>query len=222
MSSTTDVIPDELILAAIDRAARHRERPAGYAITGSIYSHLDIPSRSGPARRVRGRLSALEEAGTVQRSTRIGFTVWSLTSAGRGRLTRAQRTGKIELPESPQHREWRNARTLAEQEIERFRRALRDCLTSATRLLDTDPPAGSDAFFEMAERLRDECRRLASATYCLSEWIEPDDATADVDDRLKPSERNLDPAEQRRLQSQRSGRRNVRLWSEQSTTGERN
>jgi hypothetical protein len=58
-----------------------------------------------------------------------------------------------QLPESPRHRTWRNARTAAAQEIERFRRNLRDCLDEAARLLDADPPAHSDAWFELGQHL---------------------------------------------------------------------
>ncbi len=169
MSTHADAIPDEMILAAIDRAVRHRIRK-GDATKGSIYTHLAIPSRSGAARHVYTRLRALEEAGAIQRSNRHGLLAWSLTSAGRRRLQRARRAGTARLPESPQHRAWRNARTLAGQEIERFRRELRGRLTHAMQLLEADPPAASDAFFEMAARLQHECRRLGSATYCLREW----------------------------------------------------
>ena len=119
MSPTVE-IPDELILAALGRAIRHRggER---YPPAGPIYAHLDIPSRSGSARHVYRRLLALAAAGVLERSRRLDFTVWSLTSTGKRRLSRALRAGIVELPESPQHRAWRDARTLAAREIDRIR-----------------------------------------------------------------------------------------------------
>lgn len=211
MSTHADAFPDELILAAMDRAARHRPRE-GAVIKSSIYLHLAIPSRSGPARHVHRRLQALEGAGLVERSRRHSLEVWSLTSAGRRRLQRAQRAGEIELPESPQHEAWRSSRILAEQEIDRCRRELRRGLADALRVLDADPPARSDAFFELAEQLERGCRRVATATYCLYEWPEPDDATPDVHDNLEPNERSLPRSEQARLRSKRVGRRGIRQW----------
>jgi hypothetical protein len=47
-------------------------------------------------------------------------------------------------------------------------------------LLDAEQ-APSDAWFEFGKRLSTERRRLGSATYCLSESAEPNDARTDVD-----------------------------------------
>ncbi len=225
MSNHADVIPDELVLAAIDRAGRHHARD-GEVIKGSIYAHLAIPSRSGPARHVHKRLAALETAGIVECSHRLGSVVWSLTDAGRRRLQRARRSGTLPvLPESPQHRAWREARTLAEQQIEGFRKDLHDQAESALWLLDSprllgqETPVESDAWFTLGEFLQRACGRLASATHCLSEWAEPDDAHADIDDGLEPAERNLDARTQARLRSKRAGRRNPRNWGSQITGG---
>ncbi len=217
MKSHADSIPDRLILAAIDRAIRHRGEER-HAITGSVYEHLAVRSRSGAARHVHQRLLALEEAEAVERSSRHGFIAWGLTRNGRRRLNRAQRSGAVELPESPQHRAWRDAKTLAGQEIERFREALRDAITEALELVDSEPD--SDALFALAERLHSELRRLASAIYCLNEWAEPDDAHPDTDERLTPAEQKLDRAHRARLRAQRAGRRNIWRWSEQHTTRE--
>lgn len=211
---------DELVLAAIDRAERHRvgERPG--APRWAIVEHLGIPRRSSVARGVAAQLCALEADGTLARSRRHGVTVWTLTGRGRRRLRAALRAGTLPaLPESPQHRAWRNARTAAAQELERFQRDVRDGLDEMTRLLEADPPASSDAWLEAAERLRRRAWRLASASHCLREWREPDDARADVDDRLAPGEEKLDPREQARLRARRRGRRNTRLWDADALGG---
>jgi hypothetical protein len=200
------VIRDELVLAAIERAVRHYAAGIAAVPVWEIYDHLDLPRRSGAARRVRTRLDAMQEAGRLERSRLHGIDVWALTGAGRRRLQRARRAGRApELPESPQHRAWREARAAAAQGIERFRQELRDCLEQALLLLDTDPPADSDAWFVLGESLRAPCRRLGSAVHCLREWQEPDDARADIDtEALLGVEL-----------SYRVGRRNIRLWDAQ-------
>lgn len=206
MSTDAVLISDEQILAALDRAGRHRGRN-GEVSARSVYDHLAIPSRSGRARHVYRRLPALQSEGAVERSRRNGVVVWKLTSTGSRRAKRALRRGETVLPESPQHRLWRNARMLAEQEIERFRQELHDCLAEALRLLDADARVHSDVFLDMAERLQSGCRRFATAIHCLYEWAEPDDARADVDERIEPGERRLLREEQERLRSKRLGRR---------------
>jgi hypothetical protein len=123
----------------------------------------------------------------------------------------------VDLPESPQHCQWRNARTLAAQEIERFRASMRDAVTEATALLSDTP--GSDAWFELAERLQRAGRRLGSATYCLHEWVEPDDDRADIDDHVSPVDLALDPRERQRREARRAGRRNTRLWLDADSDG---
>jgi DNA-binding transcriptional regulator PaaX len=200
---STSPISDVTVLAAIDRAVRHRVRPV--VPIWSIFEHLGIPRRS---RRARTQLYELVQAGAVERSRVRSIEQFSLTSAGRGRLRRA---GEVELPESPQHQEWRNAQVLAAQEIERFRDALRELLADAGALLDSGAP--SDVWFELAERLERTARRLGSATYCLYEWAEPSDGEPDVDDRCEPDDEQLDPLDRQRRRARRAGRRNVGRWS---------
>jgi len=206
--STTE-IPDVTVLAAIDRAERHRGRPG--APVWSIFEHLGIPRRS---RRVRAQLRALVQDGSIEQTRKHGVDVWALASTGRRRLRGA---GEVDLPESPQHCRWRNARTLAAQEIERFRATMRDAVTEASVLLDDTP--GSDAWFELAERLHRAARRFGSATYCLHEWVEPNDDRADIDDHASPADLALSPRERQQREARRAGRRNVRLWSDADSDG---
>src|SRR5262249_18286582 len=124
---STSPIPEATILAAIERAALHRRRP-GVPIW-VILEHLGLPRR---ARRVRPQIRALTNADALATSRAHGVQQWSLTASGRRQLRDA---GDVELPESPQHQAWRAARTLAEQEIERFRSAMADVLAEATALL---------------------------------------------------------------------------------------
>jgi hypothetical protein len=218
--SSTETVPDPLVLAAIDRGERHNpDRPPGVPVW-RVYDHLSIARRSELARHVRAQLDALEAAGSLRQGRRRGVQTWALTSTGRRRLTQARRTGNLpELPESPQHGAWRNARTAAAQEIDRFLLSVRKGLDEAMRLLDADPAAMSDAWFELGERLHRDCRRVGSATYCLREWAEPDDAHADVDDRLDRDDERFDEAERAKRRARRVGRRNVGLWDTPSSKG---
>ena len=188
MSSTTqlpaEAMPIELVLAAIERADRHRARDSHDVPIWVIAEHLDIPTRSAAARRVRAQIDAMQSAGLLERSRRRGVLTWALTDAGRERLRRAVRAGDVpELPESPQHRAWRNARALAAHELAGFREGVHESLDAALRLLELDPPASSDQLLDTAEQLRRRMWRVASATYCLREWAEPDDARADESPR---------------------------------------
>jgi hypothetical protein len=74
------------------------------------------------------------------------------------------------LPEAPQHRVWREARSQAEERIDSIRIEMRERLTAAASLLAAGDEVGSDRWITMGERLQFACERVASVTYCLSEW----------------------------------------------------
>lgn len=207
--------PDELVLAALERAARHQARDTQAVPVWAILEHLAIPRRSGAARHVGARLAAMRAEGLVERSRRHGAVTWELTAAGAQRLRRARRGhGLPPLPESPQHRTWRVAHTAAGQEIERFRERLRELVDRAGLLLDAPARPRSDVWLELGDELHRACRLLASAGYCLDEWAEPGDARADTDDHTDPADEGLGAAEQAQRRARRAGRRNVRLWNE--------
>jgi ribosome-binding protein aMBF1 (putative translation factor) len=152
--------------------------------------------------------------------------MWVLTSRGRRRLSRARRAGTVpKLPESPQHRAWREARGLAEQRIVSFWMELLDRVEHVQELLDVPPPGppvldapdavpgpASDEWLEVGEQLQRACRRLASASYCLWEWREPDDARADIDDLSGPCDTAVAPDQHAERRARRRGRRNPLLW----------
>lgn len=111
------------------------------------------------------------------------------------------------MPESPQHRAWREAHAAAETQIGQFRDQVAGALADASRLLTADPPAGSDAWFDTGGLLRHACRRLGSATYCLHEWAEPSDEQPHFDDQQEPTDAQLPQEERFRLRAIRYGRR---------------
>jgi hypothetical protein len=205
---------DELVLAAVERAALHHARDTPAVPVWSVMEHLDLRRRTAAARHVVSRLDALHAGGWLASSRRHGAPTWVLTASGGERLRRARLAGSVpELPESPQHRAWRAAHTAAAQEIERFRRELRERLDDCARLLDAHSPPHSDVWFELAEELQRASRRVGSASHCLHEWAEPDDEHADVDVRVEPDDEELEPGARLRRQARRAGRRNVRLWN---------
>lgn len=212
MSTPTDAAPDTTILTAIERAERHHARPhAGVAIW-TILDHLAIRKRTAAARHIRTRLATLQATDLLERGRRNGIEIWTLTRAGHAQLVASRTAGELaDLPESPQHRAWRNARTTATHEIARFRSEPTDELEAALALLSDAPD--SDALLALASQLDHTIPRLASATYCAHEWPEPDDAVADIDTRTSPTDKDHDEAEQRRRSARRHGRRNVGRWT---------
>ncbi len=208
---------DELVLAAIERAGRHHPRGDTAIPAWAILDHLAVRQRSASARHVHTQLDLLRETGWLERSRRHGVPTWELTDKGRDRVRLALGAGgDPQLPESPQHRAWRTARASAEQESERFRASLRERLEQAICRLDARERALSDDWFELAHELQRACWRLASASYCLHEWVEPDDAHADIDRHLDPRDEELPLEERARRRARRAGRRNTGLWDDRS------
>ena len=207
-----ELVSDALVLAAVERAERHREREREGVMMSDIAEHLGFVHGSWTTRRLRPQLDALIAEGSLARSRRHGVLVWDLTDDGRGRLERMRRAGEAgELPEAPQHRAWRHARATADERINGFLAKAREAVEDAAMLLDAED-ARSDAWFGVAERLQAACWRVGSATHCLREWREPDDARPDVDDRCDTGDDVLDSEELGRVRYRRTGRRGAWRW----------
>jgi hypothetical protein len=204
-------VSDDLVLAAVARAERHREREGDGVMMSDIAEHLGFVHGSWTTRRLRPQIEGFIAAGLLVRSRRHGVVIWGLTSGGRGRVARVGES--VVLPESPQHRVWRQARTLANESGDGLREQARGVLEEATGVLDSDG-VRLDAWFSLAERLQSACWHLGSVTYCLSEWPEPDDASPDVDDRTEPGDGQINPEELGGVRYRRGGRRNVWKWAD--------
>jgi hypothetical protein len=202
------------VLAAVQRAALHRPGAGTQVPIHAILDHLEVSRRSATARLVRSRLEGLVEDGALTAARRHGVPAWELTRVGALRVADAVDRGSLPaLPEAPQHRLWRRARTAARLEIERFRSTLARDLADARTMLGEGARPDSDAWFELGERLSRDCRLLGSAQHCLHEWREPPDDRADTDEGLEPDEQDLHGFEQARRVARRRGRRNIGLWS---------
>ncbi len=204
-------VPDDVVLAAVGRAERHREREGDGVMMSDIAEHLGFVHGSWTTRRLRPQIDAFIAAGLLVRSRRHGVVIWGLTSTGRERVE--QTSGAVGLPESPQHRVWRHARALAAERIDGVCEQASGVLEEAMDVLDADG-VRSDAWFALTERLQSACWQLGSVMYCLSEWAEPDDASADVDDRTEPGDEQIDPEELGGVRYRRGGRRNVWKWAD--------
>ncbi|HSZ13104.1 MAG TPA: hypothetical protein VK790_03615 [Solirubrobacteraceae bacterium] len=166
-------------MAAIERAIRHDSRGRDAESLSTIKEHLGLPHNGWTTIRLRPQLEALEAAGLIEQSRRDTRDLCGLTTKGRHRLDAVR--AEITLPEAPQHRHWREARSAAGERIAGFRGDLRGALDEALALIEADHEADSAAWFELGERLYRSGRLLASAIHCLREWPEPHDDQADVD-----------------------------------------
>jgi hypothetical protein len=172
--------PEELVLAAIERALRHRRQPQNLGVLlSAVKEHLGLSRHGSDTRRLQPVVDALRTSGAIESTERQGLTLWRLTSAGKRRLVVARRRGMIEpLPESPQHREWRRAREAAERRIDQLEGELEQALDRTRALLGSEQ-RDADVWFAASRELQRACYRLGSATYCRFEWSEPDDAEVD-------------------------------------------
>jgi hypothetical protein len=183
-------IQDELLLAALDRAERHSGREEPGVLLASFVPHLGLVHGSWTTRRIRPQLEDLQAAGLVEQLRRHSLVQWTLTTTGRKRLTAVPGVHS-RLPESPQHKRWGEARNAASKRIDEFRETLGCSLDDARSLIDLDPRPQSDVWFELGKRLNWACWLVGSATYCLCEWAEPDDALADTDPDRPHGRRNV-------------------------------
>jgi hypothetical protein len=182
--------PDALILAALRRAELHAPHDEPGVPYSFVVAHLGLPMGSATGCKLRPRFRELEAAGVIAPAKRHGSVIYTATRKGRRLLGAA---GAVALPESPQHRRWREARARAGERIGEFRENVYLLFDEAAALL-ADDATDSEAWFVLGEQLSGACKRMASATYCLREWAEPGDDAPDVDD------------------SRRRGRRNTRSW----------
>jgi hypothetical protein len=153
---------------------------AAAVLMRDVVAHLGFVQEVRSTRGLRPQINALIEAGALVAVRQNGLDCLTLSVGGRRRVSRARRAGKLPgLPEAPQHRRWREARTAAGELIDALRGRLRGTLQEAGSLLDGE--GHSDVWLALAWRLEQDASNLGRATYCLREWVEPDDAHADIE-----------------------------------------
>lgn len=173
-------LTEVLVLAAIERAERHRhpEREPGIPLY-AIKEHLGLDLGGWSTRRLRPQLERLEHDRQIQRRRLHGHPVWQLTKKGQKHL--ATSGTSPELPEAPQHRRWREAREAAKREIGPLLTETSLLVAEAAELTQTGRSSPSDAWVNLGRRLGNAFAWVGSARYCLTEWPEPDDATTDLE-----------------------------------------
>lgn len=115
--------PDHVILAAVERAARHEH--SDEVSTATVIEHLGFVPDRGVIEPLRHRLDNLRNDSNLTRAARDDGEGWTLTSEGRELLDKCYEAGEVgELPESPQHRSWREARVQAALRVEGFEEEL--------------------------------------------------------------------------------------------------
>jgi DNA-binding PadR family transcriptional regulator len=201
---TREAMPSkELVLAAIERAERHRIRHSDPdlhhdqsnqpgVLFATVKEHLGLAAAGWTTIRLRPTWDELEAAGLIQQARIRGRAVWTLTTAGQQQLDAIRSSGGLgALPESPQHRRWREAHDIAGKRIGEFREHLRRVLREAIGVLDAHDQPDSDGWYAQSQRIRDAYERLESASYCLNEWHEPDDSRADIAPRWRAGRRDI-------------------------------
>ncbi len=203
--------PDELVLAAVERAQRHYVRPGDAVPLSTVSEHLALPWHAGTARRLRPVLDRLIGTGELESVRRHDSSLWELTALGRRHVAKLHREERLdELPESPQHREWRAARASARRRLDGFRRDVTRLVARADQLLAADPQPHSDAWLLLGDDLQRACQRVGTATHCLREWPEPGDSERDTDTCQERGDRRLSRTRRARLRVLRFGRRSAR------------
>ena len=157
MTVTDELSPIEpsniAILAAVERAARHGR--SDEVRTETVIEHLGFVPEKGVLGPLRHRLDNLRNYGDLTRAARGDGESWVLTSEGRKRLDKSYAAGEVgELPESPQHRAWREARVQAALRIEGFETELGRLLEEAANLIQQPlPRPHSSKWFSLGQRL---------------------------------------------------------------------
>jgi hypothetical protein len=153
---------------------------------GDIAHHLGWRFSGQASRRLHPHLEELAAAGLVTteepRSYKRHTQRWATTPAGRHRLATA---GPVDLPESPQHRRWRQDRDVAAWALDAVRSQAWDVIEEVSDLLsgpEVDLPTLGDDFVKgLTRRFEESFRATGLALRMCKQWPEPSDLAADDD-----------------------------------------
>lgn len=177
---------DDLVLAATDRAYRHDYGERASVALMAIADHLAMEWNPITSRRLRPIVDRLTQRGLLERARHHGRDGWTPTEAGSRQLVGALARGVgDDLPESPQHRQWRIAREHAAARLEGLCSELGELLAEVGAMLSAEL-ASSTEWLTRAKALHDLAGGIGVAVYCLHERPEPSDDKPDHDDTPLP------------------------------------
>lgn len=180
-------VSDERLLLAIGRVRDHGvPSDEGRLHRARIAEHLGFAHSSATTKLLRPQLEAMESEGLLEAVRRRGADYWRLTPKGSRRVTSLRKSnGSESLPESPQHREWRRAKEVAETYLPEIMEDLEADLEKGLELRNSSfhSFAGGEVSLSdvrrLGVRLNDHFSLFATGLYCLFEWPEPSDAKRD-------------------------------------------
>jgi hypothetical protein len=181
-------VSDERLLLAIGRTADHQPPDKPRFFRSAIAAHLGFVHNGATTLRLRPQLEAFKEAGYLEFTSKRGHPFVRLTAKGRRRIIALRRRGGVPpLPESPQHRRWREATNLATDQFEVVLADLKRDLAEASAIPDALAPDivegrfTSDRLLWLGSRLNLRFRLLSTAVFCIFEWDEPTDDAYDLE-----------------------------------------
>jgi len=179
-SPRTQPLTADVVLAALARALHSGPIVDGGVWLSEVSEHLGLSWHGATSRRLQPIMTQLVDRGLVRHSNK--GSIWALTDTG---YRQAQRVTVL-LPESPQHRLWRQACELATEHHPRMRQRFITAVKAACDLINAEEPAAPSSWIDCKHELEHACEALAQVAYILNR-AEPDDATPDLDSRAQPA-----------------------------------
>lgn len=169
-------VSDDGVLAAVSRAERLEK---SWVTVSEIAGHLGWRYSGGATVRLRPPLERLVASGLLESTDpprrKIRSKEWSTTAAGRRHLASAD---PVRLPESPQHRRWRQDRDVAAWAMDGVRAEAREVVDRAYDLLwdrRVEDPITEEEVWRLVRRFEAAMGDFALATRMCDGWAEPTD-----------------------------------------------
>jgi hypothetical protein len=172
----SDPVSDDAVLAAVARAERVETRRV---TVSEIAEHLGWRFSGKATLRLCPPLGRLVGSGLLDSTDppprRSRAKEWNTTVTGRRHLESAD---PVELPESPQHRRWRQDRDVTAWAMDGVRAEARRVVDQASDLLTdrrVEHPITEEEILRLTRRFEAEMKAFALATWMCDGWPEPTD-----------------------------------------------
>jgi hypothetical protein len=175
-------VSDDAVLAAVARAERIEKRRVAIR---EIAEHLGWRYSGRATTRLRPPLARMVASGLLVSADvprrKIRWKEWRTTEVGRRHLAAA---GPIDLPESPQHRRWRQDRDVALWAMDSVRADARQVIDRAYDLLwdrRVERPITEAEIWGITRDFEEAMRTFGLAVQMCERWPEPTDETRGED-----------------------------------------